>query len=360
MSELTVKVEKLEILPHSNADKLELAKVGEYKAVVPKDIYKTGDLAVYIPEQAILPDELIEEFGLTGKLAGSQKNRVKAVRLRGELSQGIVCRPQKLEDKTVTSYEELLKNNVDLKFLLDIKKWIPDIPIHMSGKASAALDTIKWVDVENIKRYPDIFNENELITANEKIHGTCCIITYDNKTNKIFVTSKGLGAKYLALDYDKENLYWKTFENNPMIKEILEHMCVKLQTPRTALFGEIFGPGVQDIHYGMEKNKIGYQAFDMAYIDDDGRRQFLNQDHFRKVMETVKIKTPPIVFEGEYNYTKLKDTVQGRSRIDEQSILEGVVIRPTTERKSDILGSRAIAKMINDDYLTRKGGTEYE
>ena len=35
-----------------------------------KGIYKTGDYAIYIPEQAILPDELIDELILTGKLAG--------------------------------------------------------------------------------------------------------------------------------------------------------------------------------------------------------------------------------------------------------------------------------------------------
>ncbi|MGQ5640103.1 MULTISPECIES: hypothetical protein [unclassified Streptomyces] len=56
---------------------------------------------VHIPEQSVLPPGLIEELGLTGRLAGGgrraaggEANRVKSVRLRGELSQGIVCRPR--------------------------------------------------------------------------------------------------------------------------------------------------------------------------------------------------------------------------------------------------------------------------
>jgi RNA ligase (TIGR02306 family) len=98
MSTFKVTAEKLVIHPHPNADALELAQVGLYRAVVPKGQYKTGDVAIYIPEQAVLPDELIEEIGLTGRLAGKDKNRVKAVRLRGELSQGIVCRPKAVED----------------------------------------------------------------------------------------------------------------------------------------------------------------------------------------------------------------------------------------------------------------------
>ncbi len=48
---------------------------------------------MYVPEQAVLPEELVAELGLTGKLAGSAPNRVKAIRLRGELSRGVVCRP---------------------------------------------------------------------------------------------------------------------------------------------------------------------------------------------------------------------------------------------------------------------------
>jgi hypothetical protein len=35
-------------------------------------------------------------------------------------------------------------------------------------------------------------------------------------------------------------------------------------------------------------------------------------------------------------------------------------VRSAVERHSPLLGGRAIAKFISDDYLTRKGGTEYE
>lgn len=93
MSTLKVTAEQLTVHPHPNADALELAQVGLFRAVVAKGAYRPGDWAVYIPESALVPEGLVEELGLTGKLAGSRRNRVKAIRLRGELSQGIVCRP---------------------------------------------------------------------------------------------------------------------------------------------------------------------------------------------------------------------------------------------------------------------------
>lgn len=55
MSTLRVTAERLTILAHPNADALELAQVGLYRAVVAKGAYRTGDLALYIPKQSVLP-----------------------------------------------------------------------------------------------------------------------------------------------------------------------------------------------------------------------------------------------------------------------------------------------------------------
>ena len=86
------KVHALKVEPHPNADRLELAAVGGFRCVVQKGAFKNGDLAAYIPEAAVCPEWLIKELGLEGRLAGSKHNRVKAVKLRGALSQGLVYR----------------------------------------------------------------------------------------------------------------------------------------------------------------------------------------------------------------------------------------------------------------------------
>lgn len=91
MAEFEVKVVKIDrIEDHPNADALELAVIGGYRAIVKLGEFEAGDLAVYIPEAAIVPDWLLKRMGLEGKLAGKDKNRVKAIKLRGILSQGLV------------------------------------------------------------------------------------------------------------------------------------------------------------------------------------------------------------------------------------------------------------------------------
>ncbi len=96
MCSFAVTAERLVVRKHPDptVERIELVQVGEYRAEIPRGRYKPGDWAIYIPEQAIVPDDLLAELGLTVKLAGQKKNRVKATRFRGELSQGLVCSPR--------------------------------------------------------------------------------------------------------------------------------------------------------------------------------------------------------------------------------------------------------------------------
>src|SRR4051812_851039 len=83
---------------HPNADALELVQVLGYRAVVAKGIHQPGDPVVYIPTDAVLPPDVVSAFGFEGKLAGRDKNRVKTVKLRGEVSQGLVIPLRKADE----------------------------------------------------------------------------------------------------------------------------------------------------------------------------------------------------------------------------------------------------------------------
>ena len=49
-------VVRVSVETHPNADAIEIAKVGDYQSIVKKGQFNTGDLAVYIPEQAVVPE----------------------------------------------------------------------------------------------------------------------------------------------------------------------------------------------------------------------------------------------------------------------------------------------------------------
>lgn len=355
MSTLRVTAEKLVILEHPNADALELAQVGLYRAVVAKGAYRTGDHAVYIPEQAVLPDELIDELGLTGKLAGARANRVKAVRLRGELSQGIVCRPAALADSDLAA---AAGHREDFAERLGIVKWQPPVPTSMSGDVVSAPDLLPWVDIENLKRYPDAFEPGEPVVLTEKLHGSCCLVTYLAATGEVQVSSKGIGAQGLALVEDARNLYWRAVRGYD-VPAVAARLAERLGAERVGIFGEVFGEGVQDLGYGASARteRPGYAVFDVSALID-------GQLNWLSAVELLDGELPlvPELWRGPFDPATVLGFAQGKESVSGRQlhVREGVVVRPVTERWSPVLGGRAIAKVVGDAYLTRKGGTEYE
>ncbi|MFC9893337.1 RNA ligase (ATP) [Nocardia sp. NPDC127579] len=363
MSTLSVTAEKLVVHPHPNADRLELAQVGLYRAVVAKGQFTTGDYALYIPEQAVLPEPLIEELGLTGKLAGSQHNRVKIVRLRGEVSQGIVCRPAALAEVDLAQAQA---ERTDFAETLGITKWAPPIPTSMSGQVESAPDLLRWIDVENIKRYPEIFEPGEPVVATEKIHGTACLMTYLRDGDRVQVSSKGVGGQSLALVSDERNLYWRAV-NHHGLAEAARKLSAALDLARVGFFGEVFGQGVQDLHYGAaagHDDTLGYALFDIVIDPAPEPVRWLDHAEIGAVLADLGITLPrvPVLYEGPYDAAALLELAEGRETVTgtAANIREGLVVRPATERYAPVLGGRAIGKIVSNAYLLRDGGTEYE
>lgn len=355
MSTLRVTAEMLRIHEHPNADALELAQVGLYRAVVAKGLYRTGDFAVYIPEQAVLPDDLIAELGLTGRLAGSRANRVKAVHLRGELSQGIVCRPRALADIDLAA---ALREGTDFAATLGITKWVPPVPASMSGQVIPAPDLLPWVDIENFKRHPDVFRAGEPVVVTEKIHGSACLMTYFADRGEVQVSSKGLGGQLLALVEEDRNLYWRAVRALDL-PAVAAQVAERLGATRVGIFGEVYGAGVQDLPYGADGRSAvpGYVAFDVSAEVDGGVRWFDPAEVLGGAVPLV-----PRLYEGPFDAASILELGKGAETLSGRTLhlREGVVIRPAVERYSEVLGGRAIAKVVSDAYLTRRGGTEYE
>ncbi|WP_434588220.1 RNA ligase (ATP) [Streptomyces sp. A5-4] len=355
MSTLRVTAELLTIHDHPNADALELAQVGLYRAVVAKGTYRSGDAAVYIPEQSVLPAALVEELGLTGRLAGKDSDRVRAVRLRGELSQGIVCRPRALADLDLV---RAAAEGTDLAEILGVSKWVPPIPPTMSGDVEQAPDLLPWCDIENIQRYPEIFEPGEPVVLTEKLHGSACLLTYHAADGQVQVSSKGFGSKRLALKEDPRNLYWRAIHGHD-VAAVAARLAEKLGATRVGIFGEVYGAGVQDLAYGADGRgqALGYAVFDVS-AEVDGQVAWLDA---AKLL-TGELPLVPRLYEGPYAVDQVLELASGRETVSgrELHLREGVVIRAAGGRHSQVLGGRAIAKAVSPAYLTRKGGTEYE
>lgn len=388
MSTFAVKVRKIEILPHPNADALELAQVDDYRCVVKKDQYKSGDLVVYIPEAAIVPEWILKQYNFwnekenKGMLSGPEGNRVKAIKLRGELSQGIVI-------PVITDYPHSLpygqcavRNEHDEDVFMnigeDVAKWLgitkyePPIPVHMAGEVFNAGShlTVNY-DIENFKAFPTVLQDHEEVVITEKLHGTFCqvVIVPEKDANenmfhgRILVASKGLGAQGLcfkANEQNETNVYVRALKASGLFDKLLNQFSVFFGENGPIPFfvlGEVYGPGVQDgFSYG---NDLKFRVFDMGY-GYRGEQRYLNWNMVKENTKLLKVETVPELYVGPFSKEKMLELTSGKETVSGESkhMREGVVVKPTTERRDFNLG-RVILKSVSEEYLTRKGGTEY-
>lgn len=370
MATFECKVYKLTIEEHPNADKLELAVVGDYRSIVMKGQFKTGDLGVYIPEGAVCPDWLIAKLGLEGKLAGPQHNRVKAVRLRGVVSQGLIY-PVILEPDAYclnlegTGYMEVAIG-WDVAEYLGITKYEPPIPVHMSGEVFNAFGMTLKYDIENYKLHPTVFEDGERVVMTEKIHGTWCCFGWhpdlvDHKVNYL-VTSKGLSGDGLAFKFNEaneNNLYIRALHSTNIGEtNVIDRLKYYFKDGLPCyILGEVYGQGVQDLQYG--SNAPAFRVFDI-YRGYPGQGSYMNAFALKNICKEIEVAMVPELYRGDFSKEIMMEMTSGKETVsgEEVNMREGIVIRPFTERYDVMLG-RVILKSVSTEYLLRKGGTEF-
>lgn len=396
MSTFDCKVVPITILPHPNAEKLELAQVADYRCVVGKDLYKTGDLVAYIPEAAVIAEDQLQFFGYwseaegKGLLAGSKGDRVKAVKLRGEVSQGLVFPVNKIAMYLGQPDREFSIGD-DVAPLLGITKYEPPIPVGMAGEVYNAGSwlTVDY-DIENLKKYPDVLQEGEEVIFTEKLHGTSFQIGLLPATPKFFhedhfkvnhptygegyffIASKGLGAQGLCFkdnESNKNNVYVRAARQFGLFEKLLKYRfeaieangALKYEIP-VILQGEVYG-AVQDLTYGAKQGEIFFRAFDICY-GERMVREYADEKDFQTAIDVMGIERCPVLYVGPYSKEKILElTHHTKSVVCPTQISEGGVVKPTKERRDPSIPTmrgRVILKSINEDYLLRKGNaTEF-
>lgn len=378
MSTFMVKVLPIKKLEkHPNADTLALAYVNDYVSIVGLTTFSEGDLVAYIPEGAVVPDDIAAVMGLEGKIG----NRLKAIKLRGIVSQGILY-PIKNSMLSLPNGKEIPVNEGDdVMELLGITKYVPEIPANLSGEvfASDPRYTVNF-DIENIKNYPDIILEGEEVVFTEKLHGTFTQIvylpprfieaegleykeTFGDRNGLLMVGSKSLSADGLMFKANKQNdnnVYVKVVVEQDMLSKFMEQF--KDEELPVIMLGETFGSDVQDLRYGFtHRGQNGFRAF-AIYKGLRSRFKVLNSDELDVVLCKMEIERVPVLYRGPFSrevmneHTNGKETVSGK----EMHIREGIVITPIAERYNNKVG-RVILKNVSSDYLLRKGkATEFQ
>ena len=385
-----------EVTEHPNADRLSIIRLeGLGYACISAKLedgsprYAVGDLVVYIPSAAVLPEWLLREMDFwneelgKGTLAGSLGDRVKPMRLRGVFSDGVLYPAQDGWDlpKPVMVLRETRMHwfevGEDASEHLGITKYEPTIPAAMAGEVANMAEHLVKYDFERWEKAPDLFEQGEQVTATEKLHGTNMCITWVPELaheemfgvqGNIIVSSKGLGAQGLAFKNNTNNLgnlYVRTlrdllsndFEAKllTLVSMMTRGMQLEITTPvPVRIWSEVYGAGVQDLHYGTTKPELA--VFDIRI----GER-WLTDSELEQACAHLGVRKVPLAYKGPFDLAALEAVRDGATMLGGANIREGIVVRSENLLPHPVHGRR-IAKMISPDYLVRKAknATEFQ
>lgn len=353
MADFAVSAERIELFPHPKADRLQIAKVGMFSLVVGKGQYSDGDVVVFAPKRAILPEEIRdnyknEETGLSYLRRGAI---VRSIRLRGELSEGVLLD----KDWVVSKYAQQegkagfkvddLKSIVgeDISTILGIMEDIPNIPKELAGvQSNIRATSFSTHDVEGIRIHQKSLTVGEPVVVSEKLHGSQ-INTIVHEDGCVEIGSKGLIKKGIVLDRNDTNTYWRAW----VASGLLDIKNTFFPDKFVQFFGEVL-PVQKGFSYGYDAPIL--KLFRVE-IDRKRYNPITLQAEFPEAADRilplwVPYMTVPFDMETVEQMSKGREGVSGR----ELHIKEGVVVEPETPRMS--YGERfpLYLKVINPKY----------
>lgn len=360
MSTFKVEVKRLSrVWEHPNADTLELASVDgmSFQFVVRKDSYRENDVVVYFPVDSMLPDDVIEVCGLTGRLSGSKKNRLKTVKLRGQISQGFVIGVNELlgflsDDIKV----KLLAGQVDVDVTeeLGVGKYDPPVIPCRSGTLTTLPPDVGVYDIEGADRYPEAVEEmlDEKVWVSEKLEGTNWSLTVTK--DDVFVSTR---RHSIIEREDADNDYWSAARRQGFIG-IARAIRAEYELDQLTLRGELVGPGWQGNIYKLEEQRVF--LFDVLFHISEGYKYYASPSQLMSlsVQYGFKDMLVPTLHKNEIlrdvlNGQTVQEFSNGTSLLN-KTRREGIVIKPFLKTKrSEVLSGRLIIKQRSPEYLAK-------
>jgi len=328
------------ITPIEGADQIEAIQIDGWQVVSQKGIHQVGHTVLYFEVDSFLPIEPRYEFlrkGCLRKQDGVEGFRLKTIKLRGAISQGLIM---PLSDfPKLSAPENEFKESLDE--ILGVVKWEPPIPAHLAGMVKGNFPgCIKKTDQERIQNLPEYFDgrfKGKLFEVSVKMDGSSCTIYYNNG-------DFGVCSRNLDLKEDETNTFWK------VAKRLGLRAAMESKGKNVAIQGELAGEGVQD-----NRDKLkGQDLFVFDVWDIDEQRHMTSMER-ADYLTGFNIKHVPVV--GIYPVFDICPTMEimisysGAEKTPNGNIREGLVFKSV---EPDRNGSIISFKVINPLYLLKE------
>lgn len=306
-------IRKIDALtPIDGADAIECATVGGWKVVVKKGEYTVGDLAVYCEIDSWIPTEMAP-FLSKGKepreFEGVKGERLRTVKLRGQLSQGLLL-PMQVADGS--------EEGADVTEILGIKKWEKPMNAQLAGMARGNFPSlIPKTDqerVQNLTKEIDAAMQSALkFEVTEKLEGS-------SMTVYMIKGEFGVCSRNLDLKETEGNAFWATARRDG----IEEKMRAVDEYWDFAIQGELIGPGIQGNIYKLSQPE--FYVYDVYNIQSG---EYMNPQDRRRLIQRMGLKHVPVIW-STWEVSEVDSILaqaEGRAWLNKDQEREGIVYK---------------------------------
>ncbi|MGL4422895.1 MAG: RNA ligase (ATP), partial [Gemmataceae bacterium] len=328
------------IEPIPQADAIERIRVLGWWVVAKKGDYRVGDRIIYCEIDSLLPErpefEFLRPSSFQPNLGGF---RIKTVKLRGQISQGICFPLSLLPTGTPTEV------GTDVTEHLGIRKWEPPISASLSGRVKGPFPGfLSKTDETRVQVLEDVLarHRRKTFALTEKLDGT-------SFTAFLREDDFGLCSRNLWLDESDTSNVLVRFANEM-------DLSGKLRSARAvlghdlAIQGELIGPGIQKNKY--RRPVVELYIFNVLNL---ATGKLLDFDAAPKVLNLMQLNSVPqlgTIVLG-HSVDELVQMAEGVSQLASETQREGLVLRPLVEEDDAELGGRLSFKAINPKFLLK-------
>lgn len=331
------------IKTHPNADKLDLAIIDGWQLVTAKDNgFKVGDVVVYFEIDSWVPHE-VAPFLSKGKepreYNGVKGERLRSIKLRGELSQGLI-----LPMSILPTYVGSDDIGEDVSEILNIQKWERPMNPQLAGQAKGYFPAfLRKTDQERIQnQFKRMTQEHfaDLYEVTLKVDGSSMTMYHNN--GDVGVCSRNLELKRFDDEGNPVN------EDNSFIKKFNElgiESKLKAYGRNIAIQGELWGSGINGNWEGISHHE--FSVFDIFDIDE---QKYLKAHERKKICEDLDLQHVPVIEYTRLNhFTSVQDFLQYAERPSiNNKVAEGVVFKSANNPEYSF-------KAVSNSYLLNGG-----
>lgn len=287
-----------ELKPIAGADRIEVAVVDGWEVIVKKGEFKVDSLCIYLEIDSWVPTTLAPFLTKEGKepkeYKGVKGERLRTIKMKGQLSQGLVLPIDYHAQHSITEGRDVTKAFGVLKYEIEEKGYKGPGQANYSCKLFPT-NLFPKTDQERIQNCFDKLPTDCTWEKTLKLDGSSCTIFYLN--GKLRVCSRNLELKV----YEDKTLWQriKTFFGYTVKEKAPDNNFVKMalqveeqvkQWPGLAFQGELMGPGIQNNREGF--TQLEWYVYDIV---DTTTRQYLSPHERRAICAKLRLKHVPVI-----------------------------------------------------------------